>query len=149
VRAIPTGRVLTYGDVALLVGAPRAARVVGGALHLLADDNDVPWHRVVNRQGRISTRCPEHSMTRQAALLRAEGVAVDDTLTLDLALYRWWPDPATLATWRLAPEVVHALDALGQQRAGPARRAAAYTTPRRTPRRREAPDGRGTRPPAQ
>jgi methylated-DNA-protein-cysteine methyltransferase related protein len=112
VRAIPPGRVMTYGQVALLIGMPRAARVVGGALHLLADDASVPWHRVVNRHGHISTRCPEHSMWRQAERLRAEDVVVDDTLSLDLARYRWWPDRALLTTWRLAPEVVHAIDAL-------------------------------------
>ncbi len=112
VSAIPPGRVMTYGQVALVAGFPRTARMVGGALHVLAADSDVPWHRVVNRHGRISTRCPEHSMWRQAERLRAEGVEVDDALSLDLARYRWWPDPALLARWRLAPEIVHAIDAL-------------------------------------
>jgi methylated-DNA-protein-cysteine methyltransferase-like protein len=112
VGAIPPGRVMSYGQVALLVGMPRAARVVGGALHVLAADTDIPWHRVVNRHGRISTRCPEHSMWRQAERLRAEGVVVDDTLTLELPRYRWWPDPALLTSWHLAPEIVRALDAL-------------------------------------
>ena len=112
VRRIPAGRVMTYGQVALVAGLPRAARVVGGALHLLAADTDVPWHRIVNRHGRISTRCPEHSMWLQAERLRAEGVAVDDTLTLDLARYRWWPDRAVLAELQLAPEVIWAIDAL-------------------------------------
>ena len=112
VGRIPPGRVMTYGQVALVLGMPRAARVVGGALHLLAGDTDVPWHRVVNRHGRISTRCPEHSMWLQAERLRAEGVAVDDTLTLDLARYRWWPDRAALADLALAPEILHAVDAL-------------------------------------
>ena len=51
-------------------------------------------------------------LAEQAARLRAEGVVVDDTLTLDLARYRWWPDAATLAAWRLAPEVVRAIEAL-------------------------------------
>ncbi len=112
VSRIPPGRVMTYGQVALALGMPRAARVVGGALHLLGGESDVPWHRVVNRHGMISTRCPEHSMWEQAARLRAEGVAVDDTLTLDLARYRWTPDRALLAELQLAPEVLHAVDAL-------------------------------------
>ena len=109
---IPPGRVLTYGDVALMLGMPRAARVVGGALHLLDGAADVPWHRVVNRHGTISTRCPEHSMWLQAERLRAEGVVVDATLTLDLAHYRWRPDRGVLAGLSLAPEVLHAVDAL-------------------------------------
>jgi methylated-DNA-protein-cysteine methyltransferase-like protein len=112
VRRIPPGRVMTYGQVALLLGLPRAARVVGGALHLLADGTDVPWHRVVNRHGTISTRCPEHSMWVQAERLRAEGVAVDETLTLNLARHRWWPERAVLAELGLAPEVLWAVDAL-------------------------------------
>ena len=112
VTRIPAGRVMTYGQVALVLGMPRAARQVGGALHLLADDGAVPWHRVVNRHGTISTRCPEHSMWEQAERLRAEGVAVDATLTLDLARHRWWPDRATLADLQLAPEVLHAVDLL-------------------------------------
>jgi methylated-DNA-protein-cysteine methyltransferase-like protein len=112
VSRIPRGRVMTYGQVALALGMPRAARVVGGALHLLGGGSDVPWHRVVNRHGMISTRCPEHSMWEQAARLRAEGVAVDDALTLDLARYRWLPDRDMLADLLLAPEVLHAVDAL-------------------------------------
>ena len=112
VSRIPPGHVMTYGQVALALGMPRCARQVGGALHLLAEDTDVPWHRVVNRHGTISTRCPEHSMWVQADRLRAEGIAVDAQLTLDLARYRWWPDRAALAALQLAPEVLHAVDAL-------------------------------------
>jgi methylated-DNA-protein-cysteine methyltransferase-like protein len=112
VSRIPRGRVMTYGQVALALGMPRAARVVGGALHLLGGGSDVPWHRVVNRHGMISTRCPEHSMWEQAERLRAEGVAMDATLQLDLARYRWWPDRALLAELGLAPEVLYAVDAL-------------------------------------
>ena len=66
----------------------------------------------MNRHGHISTRCPAHSMWTQAERLRAEGVVVDDTLSVDLARYRWWPDRTLLTSWRLAPEVVHAIDAL-------------------------------------
>jgi methylated-DNA-protein-cysteine methyltransferase-like protein len=138
VSRIPPGRVMTYGQVALALGMPRAARVVGGALHLLDHETDVPWHRVVNRHGMISTRCPEHSMWLQAERLRAEGVAVDATLTLDLARYRWSPDRALLADLYLAPEVLHAVDTL-LARAEPADDA----RPRRPPRPRR-PDTRTT-----
>ncbi|HLI27424.1 MAG TPA: MGMT family protein [Chloroflexota bacterium] len=112
VRRIPPGRVMAYGQIALVLGAPRAARAVGGALHLLAGEStDVPWWRVVNARGTISTRCPAHSMWEQAARLRAEGVAVDATLHLDLARYQWWPDRAALRALGLAPELVAALEA--------------------------------------
>lgn len=112
VRLIPPGRVMTYGGVALVLGSPRAARVVGGALHVLPEGSDVPWHRVVNHQGTISSRAEAERMWEQAARLRAEGVAVDDTLHLDLARYRWWPDRAVLRTLWLAPEVLAAVEAL-------------------------------------
>ncbi len=112
VARIPPGRVMTYGQVALALGLPRAARQVGGALHLLPADTPVPWHRVVNHRGGISPRWNEAGRWEQAARLRAEGVAVDDGLHLDLARYRWWPDRAALADLALAPEVLHAVDAL-------------------------------------
>ena len=87
VRAIPEGRVATYGQVAALAGRPRAARVIGGILRSAPDD--VPWHRVVNAQGGISTyRIGAGDL--QEALLAAEGVLVRDR-TLDLAAHRWRP----------------------------------------------------------
>ncbi len=112
VARIPSGHVLTYGQVALVLGAPRAARQVGGALHLLPEESAVPWHRVVNRHGGISTRRPERSMWEQADRLRAEGVPVDGRLQLDLARHAWRPDRATLAGLGLAPELLHAVQAL-------------------------------------
>ena len=76
VRAIPRGRVATYGQVAAMVGVPRAARAVGWALRALnpASEKAVPWHRVVGAGGRISLRAgPGPALQRR--LLRAEGVA--------------------------------------------------------------------------
>lgn len=90
VSAVPPGRVVTYGQVALHAGRPRAARLVGGALRALAQvDPELPWHRVVNAQGRISTyRVGAGEL--QSALLRAEGVAVRDG-RFDLQTYLWRP----------------------------------------------------------
>jgi methylated-DNA-protein-cysteine methyltransferase-like protein len=75
VRAIPRGRVLTYGQVAGLIGAPRGARAVGWALRALsaAAERRVPWHRVVGTGGRISPR-PGLGPLLQRRRLRAEGV---------------------------------------------------------------------------
>ena len=58
VRRVPPGRVVTYGQVAVLAGHPRAARAVGQALRALGTGRarTVPWHRVVNGSGRISER---------------------------------------------------------------------------------------------
>ena len=74
VRSIPRGRVASYGGVAAVMGMPRAARAVGTALCALADDNDVPWWRVVNRNGEISIKCSVHGPQLQRALLKREGV---------------------------------------------------------------------------
>lgn len=92
VRAIPTGRVVSYGQVALWAGSPRAARRVGGVLFgLREEDGDVPWQRVVNARGGISTfRTGAGEL--QVALLRQEGVEVDRD-GVDLGRYRWDPPP--------------------------------------------------------
>lgn len=89
VREIPEGRVTNYGTVALLAGRPRAARQVGGVLYGLRDsETDVPWHRVVNAAGGIST-FKVGSGELQVALLRSEGVVVEDR---KVAMKRYfWP----------------------------------------------------------
>jgi methylated-DNA-protein-cysteine methyltransferase-like protein len=91
VRSVPAGRVVTYGQVAVLLGAPAAARAVGYALHSLPGDTDVPWWRVVNAGGRTSLKGRGASADLQAAMLADEGVPFDDG-RIDLATLRWWPD---------------------------------------------------------
>lgn len=100
VARIPAGRLMTYGDVALALGAPRAARIVGGALRHCPHPDQVPWQRVVNARGGISPREREHSVHRQALLLRAEGADIREDgplYFLDLERYRWWPEAVLLA----------------------------------------------------
>jgi methylated-DNA-protein-cysteine methyltransferase-like protein len=74
VRQVPTGRVVSYGAVASLLGTPRAARGVGRALGTLPPDTDVPWWRVVNRNGEISIKGAPGLPALQRTLLAAEGV---------------------------------------------------------------------------
>lgn len=76
VSRVPKGRVATYGQIAALVGSPRAARQVGWALHLLPPDSKLPWQRIINKKGRISTTCSEHSQRLQRSLLIRDGVIV-------------------------------------------------------------------------
>lgn len=91
VRRIPEGRVTTYGTVSLLAGHPRAARQVGGVLYgLRHDETDVPWHRVINAEGGIST-FKVGSGELQVALLESEGVVVTDR-KVDLGRYLWRPE---------------------------------------------------------
>jgi len=96
VRLIPPGKVATYGQIAALLGHPRAARTVGWALHALPEGSDVPWHRVINARGRISTSCWEHDADLQRRRLEAEGIAFGPDDRVDLKVYRWegltWPE---------------------------------------------------------
>jgi len=89
VRAVPRGRIVSYGGVAALLGQPRAARGVGGALHALPEEHDVPWWRVVNRNGEISIKGVEHGPALQRALLEAEGVRFDRHGRIDWEAYGW------------------------------------------------------------
>ena len=88
VRAIPRGRVATYGQVAQLAGLPGHARLVGYALAALDVDSDVPWHRVVNARGGISLSPGSHAARAQRALLEAEGVVLGAG-SVPLDRYRW------------------------------------------------------------
>ena len=92
VAAIPEGRVATYGQVALLAGLPRRARLVGRALAALDDDSGVPWHRVINAQGRISSRGGSPHEYFQRLLLEEEGVELDERGRIDLERFGWDPD---------------------------------------------------------
>ncbi len=87
VQTIPRGRVATYGRVAELAGLPRRWRLVGRALKVLPEDSAIPWHRVVNAQGRISARGDGESTTVQRLLLEDEGVAFDGRGRIDLARF--------------------------------------------------------------
>ena len=101
VRLIPPGKVATYGQIARLLGNPRAARMVGWAMHSIPESGDIPWQRVVNARGFISldTRGPGGAIQR--ALLEAEGIAFDEHGRLDLKVYGWTgPDPIELETIR-------------------------------------------------
>lgn len=88
VRSIPEGNVATYGQIAAVVGRC-SPLMVGFAMAALPYDSDVPWHRVVNRQGRISPRSEGDGETIQRLLLESEGVRFDKTGRIDLTLVGW------------------------------------------------------------
>ena len=93
VARIPHGRLATYGQIADLIGAYGCARQVGWALRRLKLPSTVPWHRVVNAQGRISMSLSrEGSDWIQRELLLAEGIPVDGEGRLPLAQFLWHPD---------------------------------------------------------
>ncbi len=88
IRAIPRGRVATYGQIASLAGDPRGARQVVRALHACSDKEGLPWHRVINSRGAISLP-PGRGGREQMRRLRAEGLAIDPQGRLDLDAYQW------------------------------------------------------------
>jgi methylated-DNA-protein-cysteine methyltransferase related protein len=90
VKRIPSGRVMSYGQIATLIENRVSPRAVGWAMH--GCPRGVPWQRVVNASGGTSTdRLPDMPPGFQRALLEAEGVAFRPNGTLDLARYRWVP----------------------------------------------------------
>ncbi|KAF8345138.1 MGMT family protein [Amanita rubescens] len=100
VRLIPERRVTTYGHIAKLIGMPNHARLVGQALKFLSPETNppVPWHRVINSAGAISSRGPgTDGAQRQREVLEAEGVQVTTGRTgesrIDLGRWGWFPQP--------------------------------------------------------
>jgi methylated-DNA-protein-cysteine methyltransferase related protein len=91
VRMIPSGMVASYGQVALYVGVPRAARQVGWALSQLKGDDPVPWWRVVNNKGRISIKASTYSAEEQRQLLIQEGLSINKNFGFNIEKYRFRP----------------------------------------------------------
>ena len=140
-RLVPYGQVTTYGFISTLAGMPRHARQVGWALHTLPEElvwghesdprrggrlvpqaevdaereaarGKVPWHRVINAKGQVSSHPDDAGTRRQIELLRQEGIDVadDGTLVNGLAAHQWQPDPATVDDLELPAEVLYAID---------------------------------------
>ena len=86
VKKIPAGKVASYGQIAGLISSPRAARVVGWCLHQMDTEKDIPWYRVINSKGYITTTCADHTADLQKQLLEKEGVSVVKKDGL------WWID---------------------------------------------------------
>lgn len=94
VQLVPHGKVASYGDIATIVGNGCDARTVGYALNELPKGRDavVPWQRIINSSGGISTRG-----ARQRQLLEQEGIVFDARDRIDLSIYRWEGPPAEWA----------------------------------------------------
>ena len=84
VSVIPHGRVMTYGQIAYLVGRPQCSRMVGHAMHYAPSQLHLPCHRVVNSQGRLSPGWAE-----QKTLLENEGVKFKKNNCADMKLFQW------------------------------------------------------------
>ena len=91
IKAIPRGKVVTYGQIAYLTGLYPSVRRVVWILHSCSKKEGLPWHRVVNREGFISLR-PGAGFEKQKKLLMEEGVVFDDKDRIDLEIFLWEPD---------------------------------------------------------
>jgi methylated-DNA-protein-cysteine methyltransferase-like protein len=89
VRSIPRGRVMTYGQIAELLGEGYTPRTVGFVMH--SSDDHTPWHRVINAQGGCSTRGLVLPHDKQQRLLEAEGVVFSQSGRCELQTYLWIP----------------------------------------------------------
>lgn len=85
IRAIPYGKVMTYGQIALYANNPRGARQVSRILHSMSTSYNLPWHRVINSQGTISLTGEAGFI--QATLLSEEGITVKNK-KIDLSIYQ-------------------------------------------------------------
>ena len=100
VRAVPKGRVLPYGGVAALLGRPRSARAVGTAMRSLPSDSGVPWWRIVNHSGRITTPKVHHIASAQRQLLVDENVPFRSETRVDMDRASWTPTPREVEAFR-------------------------------------------------
>ena len=89
VAKIPAGTVTTYGDIAKMLGRPRAARFVGYAMNASCETDDLPWHRVTFSDGKLWDGQWERV---QREMLSAEGVGFTKEGNIDVKKYRWKPD---------------------------------------------------------
>ena len=91
VKRIPAGQVTSYGRIARLLATPHGARAVGWALAQLPDGTDVPWQRVINAGGFISTPPIGGTAAEQRSRLESEGIMFDAEGRVDLLHYLWNP----------------------------------------------------------
>jgi methylated-DNA-protein-cysteine methyltransferase-like protein len=91
-RQIPYGKVTSYGAIAKVLGAARSARMVGWAMNASHNLEDVPAHRVVNRNGLLTGKHHFDGTNLMQQLLESEGVEVVDNQIVDLEKHFWKPE---------------------------------------------------------
>jgi methylated-DNA-protein-cysteine methyltransferase-like protein len=100
VRQIPSGRVMTYGQIAEILGEGYTPRTVGYVMN--AAEKDVPWQRVINAQGACSTGHVVLPVDLQQRMLEDEGVIFNDKKRCDLKTYRWEPDEVQSSKFKVS-----------------------------------------------
>jgi len=89
VRKIPSGRVMTYGQLAEILGDGYTPRTIGFVMH--GSDDKTPWHRVLNAQGACSTGRIVIPHDKQQRMLEHEGIKFNDRARCELKEYLWIP----------------------------------------------------------
>ncbi len=87
-KTVPYGKVTTYGDIAKALGRPRSSRIVGYALHVNPDPQNIPCFKVVNREGYLSPAFAFGGEDAQRAMLEGEGISVENG-RVDLSVHRY------------------------------------------------------------
>lgn len=90
IQSIPSGKVMTYGQVAALAGNARGARQVVRILHSMSQKYDLPWHRIINAKGEVAIKDAEGAFTQKDRLL-SEGIILTHSGKVDLVIYRYHP----------------------------------------------------------
>jgi methylated-DNA-protein-cysteine methyltransferase-like protein len=101
VRRIPRGRVMTYGQIAYILGKGYTPRTVGFVMHG-ANEEKTPWQRVINSQGRCSTARIVLPTDMQQRMLELEGVKFDQSGRCDLEVFLWHPNQEKVAKAKAA-----------------------------------------------
>lgn len=90
VALVPYGKVASYGQIASFAGLPGRARLVGYALNIAPKELQLPWHRIINAQGKISLPQATGHYALQRSLLEEEGIEFSGE-RIDMKRYRWQP----------------------------------------------------------
>jgi methylated-DNA-protein-cysteine methyltransferase-like protein len=99
ISRIPRGRVATYGQIAAIAGYPRGARLVGMVLQRMPAGLRIPWHRVINAQGKLSFPRTSESYRLQRSKLEREGVCFRGE-RIELARYQWQESGLDTLLWK-------------------------------------------------
>jgi methylated-DNA-protein-cysteine methyltransferase related protein len=96
IKQIPSGKVMTYGQIAKMAGSPRGARQVVRILHSMSEKYKLPWHRVINAKGEIAITNEEFSSIQKMSL-EAEGVEFIRHNAINLKKHQWDGGTGTLS----------------------------------------------------
>lgn len=90
IQSIPSGKVMTYGQIATLAGNAQGARQVVRILHSMSKKYDLPWHRIINAKGEVAIKDAEGAFTQKDRLL-SEGITLTQSGKVNLVIYRYHP----------------------------------------------------------